>query len=317
MSTKPPKAAKTTATSSGTEGKARLSSAEAVVVAALRSKASELACNTDSTQKEAARIVEWAASADGKALRGWLFAFAARQADAPTWEKFSERVPFKRGWSQQRYGVELDRLEDQWKAEVVSDGQGNPAQIDVVEYIDRLAYWAASTKPPTPWMRIGAVARRKHLAGVQKKAAELAKLLEWSDGPEWPKAIALFEAAHRPIMGGAMPWEEYRTMVAHRLKGQTIPQLLRSLAERTRRQERVDQLEAAKVSRPNAGAVRDRMQAEQMQWWFETYCRLASGDELHLFIADLMNAGRSESLLKEQGIIDAEMVKEWLRERNR
>lgn len=62
----------------------------------------------------------------------------------------------------------------------------------VAEYIDRLAFWTASTKRPSRWMSLKSIDRRKHLERIKARANDLSELLECGNGPEWPTAIELF-----------------------------------------------------------------------------------------------------------------------------
>lgn len=206
--------------------------ADRAIANALRERAGELK-QADTTCQRAARIVAWAATGDGKALREWMVAFRDRQTAATTWEQVVDQVPLPTGSAAdlQQYEAELDSAKAQWESEVVLDGGGHLAVIDVVEYIDMLAYWTASAGMPAPWVRREGAWRDSHLNAIETKALELAALLEEGNGPTWPNAIELFDSAHRPVMPELSSLNEYRARVAGRLRGQQISQLLRTLAE--------------------------------------------------------------------------------------
>ena len=278
------------------------------LAAALRSRAADMAKNEDHATQQAARIVEWAATDDGNDLRGWMVEFRDCQAAALTWEQVSAEVPLG---SSRQYTAALDSALKRWESEVVSDGCGKPAEIDVVEYIDALAYRIASTKPPTPWERMGSDERDKHLKSVRTKARELASLLEDPDGPRWPSAIELFDQAHRPILRD-FSLNEYRAQVADRLKGQQIPKLLNNLAEQAERQARMDAIvqRSRGAPRPNTVGAFNRLLAREICGWFETRCLRTASNAL---IASLMNARWRQAAQSNTELVTEEQVKEWLR----
>ena len=293
---------------------ARSDTADSAIANALRERADELKRGDDTCQR-AARIVEWAATVDGKALRDWMVAFKDQQAAAPTWEQVVEQVQFRADWKRQQYEAALDSAIARWESEVVSDGHGHPAEIDVVEHIDMLAYWTANAEMPARWVRRESAWRASHLKAIETKALELAAFLEEPDGPTWPKAIELFDSAHRPVMSESSSVNEYRARVAGRLEGQQLSQLLRRLAERSQQQARMDARDPdfRDMSRPNTPGAFDRWLARRIRWWFEFRCLRKTGEDLCALIASLMNANRSPEVRNRKEDVTEAQVKDWLR----
>ena len=284
----------------------------AAIVQALLLRAKELSLDADDTCRRAARIVNWAASADGAALRDWMAAFRDRQAAAQTWEQVCELVQF----SSLQYEAELDLALGQWRTEVVSDEHGKPLAIDVVKYIDKLAYYVASTKFTAARLRKGKAERARNLAAVRKAALGLASLLEVRDGPSWPSAIELFDPAHRPIMD-EISIDRYRTCVSGRLNGQQLAQMLHRLSERSERQVQIDARDAQASPRPNSKGAWDRLLAKEILWWFTHHCLCTGGEALYSLIASLVNANRSDDLRNRNPDVTPEQVKEWSRPKRR
>jgi hypothetical protein len=243
------------------------------VVSALKLSADNLRRHNDDRSQIAARIVDWAATAEGMALRDLVSEFAARQANAPSLAVMLVDVPFR---TLRQHQADMEKAIERWQCEVLDDGCGNPWKVDVAEYIGDMAYWIASAEDPKRWLwkSIGSALQAKHLAAVKTKALELADLLEDENGPIWPSAIELFEQNHRPIWDGeGTPLEKYRVLVANRLKGQQLQGVLRNLAMETERQARIAAREREEVPRPKT--VRHvHMMTDRAKWWFEYKCRL-------------------------------------------
>lgn len=93
--------------------------------------------------------MEWAAGDGGKRLRLWLAAFRDRNAKAAK-ARSLESVQVDPAQTPEQSGAAFDTAIDRWESEVVHDGAGKAIVIDVVDYIDRLAFLVASAAMPSP-----------------------------------------------------------------------------------------------------------------------------------------------------------------------
>jgi len=293
------------------EGLVGANDADSAVIEDLRKRVSDLKQFDDETSQMAARIVAWAATHDGKALRIRMLEFKERQAKAPTWEQAVAAAesaeglqPETRGWSRGKFEAMLDRVAQTWAAEVVNDGCGKPVEIDVAQNIDNLAYWIARTSLPP--------SRREHFERVRKQALELAVLLE-ADVASWPAAIELFDEKHHPVLAEPALLSTHRKFVSDRLRGQQIATLLRSLGEQASRQARLDALnpDSKDVPRPNAGDALKRLMVRRTSDWLAERCPSGSNRGLPKLIAGIVNASRSAADRSE--LVGEDEVKEWLR----
>lgn len=282
-------------------------SGDTALVRALRLEANVLRGYGQDDCRMAAFIIDWAATPEGKGLRDLISAFKARQESAPTLEQVlgNEKVISRR----RQYEANLDLAKARWEAEVLSDENGKPAEIDVVDHIVRMACWVATAKEPSSWLRRKVGDRANHLKTVKAKALELAALLDIGDGPSWPSAIELFDKACQPVWDGDNSFAKYRVHVADRMKAQQLSGLLRNLAASSERQARLDDLHLREMPRPNTIRIR-RLMAKRAEWWFKNQCRLGAKAVPLAVIADLINATRPPKALY---YVDEFNVKEWLR----
>jgi hypothetical protein len=275
---------------------------------ALQRIAADLRAQGADVDVKAAQIVEWAASPGGRTLRAFIENVRDKQAAADTLQEVLGQIQIE-GLSIEDYDLALESKARQWDAQVASDGSsGTPMLVDVVDCIDRLAYWIASRPVTSRWMRLSTKERKRHLDAIEKCSRDLAALLEHADGPPWPVAIDLFEDEHRPILRNPSTLQEYRLCVAQRLKGQQVSRLLLRLLERVTQQRHIDKRLLADAPRPNSeNAGRIRL-AKEIQFWFEHHCRCSRGSQLHSVVADLINVSRP-------GVeVDTDQVSHWLAE---
>lgn len=275
--------------------------ADEQVVNRLRVIAASLAGDADDTLRQVGGIIARFASVDGCELRSWMVKFRGQQAAARALEDSAQSS------SESAEQWQL-RLEAPPNDGVVRDEGGSPALVDVVAYLDSLAYWVASRRLPKDWQRPDS----EFLATVAAKSKELADLLERAHGPLWRGAIELFDEGARPILGTEGNLSTFRRDVSARLRRQTLSGLLMNLVAETDRLGRLSQLDSAVryTSRPRAAGAWDRLLAREIRDWFSIKCQSPVSPEV---IADIINLSRTVALRAASHDATGAQVKEWLR----
>lgn len=275
--------------------------ADVQVVERLRVIAASLAGDADETLLRAGAIIGRFASIEGRQLRSWMMKFRDQQAAARALEDSAQS-------SSESAEQWMLRLETPPSDAVVRDEGGSPALVDVVAYLDGLAYWVASRRLPKDWQRPDS----EYLATVAAKSRELADLLERAHGPVWRGAVELFDESARPVLGTEGSLSTFRRDVSARLRRQTLSGLLMNLAAEADRLGRLSQLDSAVryTSRPRAAGAWDRLLAREIRDWFSTKCQSSVSPEV---IADIINLSRTAALRAASQDATGAQVKEWLR----
>ncbi|MCE3269679.1 MAG: hypothetical protein K0S57_76 [Ramlibacter sp.] len=245
----------------------------------------------DEVDRMTSEVITRFASSEGARLRKWMAAFRDRQA-----------VPAARESAAAAIDLDSEAVLDDG---ILRDGEGRPQPVDVATFLDSLAYWVASRRPPKPWQR------SPLLNEVATRSRELADLLEQKDGPEWPLPFDLFETSARPrFLDGS--FADYRRDVRDPLRRQNWPGLLRNLAAEANRLERLSRIDTAVLNtpRPTAPGAWERRLAREIRDWFQLKCRTKAPPEL---IADVINLGRTRALRSAREDVTGAEVTQWLR----
>jgi hypothetical protein len=159
----------------------------------------ELCARQDDTHRRAGELVGRLATTEGSEVRRWLLDFKAEQEAAQIRDDIGDDARRKffgyadPGGSES--AAELERADDTWTSSVIVGDDGFPQKIEVLEYIDSLAFWVASHRrtKTKPWKR------SKQVAGTAEK---LANLLDAPDCPVSSSVIELFDRDARPVVDG-------------------------------------------------------------------------------------------------------------------
>jgi hypothetical protein len=233
------------------------------IIEDLQRRAKELrSSSADAGQRRTADFLDKLAGVDGKGVRSW-FEKRRNQKDVPDpIERWVAELPDGGTIDFERLDAYIHQAAE--RRRLPCDESGVPLEIDPAAEIESVAYSAATEPSVSAWELLSSKERTRRLDRIGELAKELARLLELPDGPAWPPAFELFDAANVPHQLRLRLTSDSMAETRQALRQQALSPMLRGLASYVK----LEGMRPIRGKRLGTGAAYARLLGVHVSSWF-------------------------------------------------